>query len=473
MSDTDRPGERDRAAEAEARGRATGSDGGAPAAAAEVAGSSRPAAVGHIVDEETLRAQIDHYRSAHARVREAGDDADNVEGRRGAWDALARLVAPPGGDGAAAEVAYERAFRELGELLDGGAGDVSALAQRVREITDPIFEAVEGDVWDREWPEREWLIPGWLPVGRLGLLSGRGGCGKSRLALQVAARIAHTKPLPSVAVPPLDDDPGAGPAVTAAMDGLDVHQCGPVLFVSWEDERAEIGRRLRALDADKLISEDGIKGIKGRLRFIDARAEGPLWAQSPDGYRFSAELTPTGRKVRATCERMGARLLVVDSLAGAYASDENARHLVRAFCADWDAWASASRCAVMLVSHPPKTPPGAGARAVDADYSGSTDWHNAARWRWSLAPEATGYRLPTVGNKHTGESVDALALRLAKASYGPVKMRVFLAAAQSQFGWRACSAEYAARAAAPAGKAPEGVNDGQATTDGKIGGVLV
>ena len=452
MSETDLPGRRDRDAEAEARAQATGSGtaaakaqgrGAAPAAAA--AGGSIPAGVP--VDVEALRAHIEHFRGAQARVVEtAGGDPEKVEVRRGAWDALSRMVAPAEGDGSAAEVGYARAFFELGQLVTGGVVvDVATLAQRVREITDPIFEATDGDDWLRDWPDREWLIPGWLPVGRLGLLSGRGGRGKSRLAVQVAARIAADPKVGTVPIPPMDgmDDPGAIVAVTGAMDGLDVRHCGPALFVSWEDERAEIGRRLSQLGADKLID---VKGIAGQFRYVDARAEGPLWAQSPDGPRYSAELTPCGRKVRATCERMGARLLVVDSLAGAYAGDENARHLVRAFCANWDAWASASRCAVMLVSHPPKTQAGAGARAVDADYSGSTDWHNAARWRWSLAPEPTGAREePAEGSKRQGESVDAPALRLAKASYGPGNARIFLVGSATQIGWRGCSTEYAIR----------------------------
>ena len=52
------------------------------------------------------------------------------------------------------------------------------------------FPATDGDTWIGPWPDREWLIEGWLPVGRLGMLSGRGGRGKSRLALQLAARMA-------------------------------------------------------------------------------------------------------------------------------------------------------------------------------------------------------------------------------------------------------------------------------------------
>ena len=117
-----------------------------------------------------------------------------------------------------------------------------------------------------------------------------------------------------------------------------------------------------------------------------------------------------------------------------------------------------------------KSPPGAGARAVDTDYSGSTDWHNAARWRWSLAPEATGARLPPEGNKRVGESVDALALRLAKASYGPGDARIFLVASTSRIGWRGCSTDYAARAAMPVGVAPEGGDSGEtAASDGQGG----
>ena len=51
-----------------------------------------------------------------------------------------------------------------------------------------------------------------------------------------------------------------------------------------------------------------------------------------------AELTAAGRRLRRLCERVGARLLVVDPLAAAYGSDENTRGLVRQYMASWDAW---------------------------------------------------------------------------------------------------------------------------------------
>ena len=60
----------------------------------------------------------------------------------------------------------------------------------------------------------------------------------------------------------------------------------------------------------------------------------------PQGRHIStmAELTVTGERVRRLCEQEDARLLVLDPLAAAYAADENARGLVRAFVSHWDAW---------------------------------------------------------------------------------------------------------------------------------------
>ena len=332
--------------------------------------------------------------------------------------------------------------------LEGLAGVVDALhaLDPSGSLSGP-YPPVDDDDWvpTDGWPVREWLIPGWLPVGRLGMLSGRGGRGKSRLALQLAARLAAEQS--GVFVPP------ATTADTTAVDTmlhpLDGNFVGPVVYASWEDEREEIGRRLAAMADDGLVD---VKAVRGRLRFIDLRGAGPLWAPAAGGsghVQTRAAMTVTGGRVRATCEALEARLLVIDSLAGAYAGDENTRALVRAFCADWDAWASATRCTVMLIAHPPKAPSGGSAPSIDADYAGSTDWHNAARWRWALEPTPTGW---TRSDK-TGKDaiVVALALKLAKSSYGPDGARVFLASSESRLGWQGVSVNTAAENAAAKG----------------------
>ena len=300
------------------------------------------------------------------------------------------------------------------------------------------------------WPKRKWLIEGWLPVGRLGMLSGRGGRGKSRLVLQLAARMASTPPslghvlLNGDLVEGVSED---GPTNPRPFSLAATEHCGPVVFASWEDEVDEVGRRLAAMEEDRLVDAGG---LKGRLLYLDLRGRGPVWAPGAEKHVSTvARLTTVGERVRATAENLGARLLVLDSLAGAYASDENVRPLVRAFCADWDAWGTEHGCAVMLVAHPPKRPPRSSGSTIDDDtdddFAGSTDWHNAVRWRWSLGSADTGRRRVRNGSGK-GERISALALACQKASYGerPSQLLFLAAAYNGKVGWKAISAAEAA-----------------------------
>ena len=105
----------------------------------------------------------------------------------------------------------------------------------------------------------------------------------------------------------------------------------------------------------------------------------------------------------------------------------------------------------MLIAHPPKTAGGTG--AVDRDYAGSTDWHNAARWRWTLDWEATRhtYTRPTGTKKngpHTDSQIAAPRLTCAKASYGPNRGGVWLMPSASKIGWRGVTERHAAEAEA-------------------------
>ena len=321
---------------------------------------------------------------------------------------------------------------------------------------DPGVACSDWAAPDGGWPKREWLIEGWLPVGRLGMLSGRGGRGKSRLVLQLAARMASKPPkaghvlLHGAAVEGLEgSDPRRG---TRHPFSLDPKHCGPVVFVSWEDERDEVGRRLEAMAKDGLVDVDE---LKGRLLYLDLRGKGPVWAPSAEKHVSTvARLTMVGQRVRATAEALDARLLVLDSLAGAYASDENIRPLVRAFCADWDAWGTEHRCAVMLVAHPPKRPAGRAGSTIDEDtdddFAGSTDWHNAVRFRWSLGNADTGSRRVEKDAKRDvkGQPVAALGLACPKSSYGEKPdQTLFLAPTERRVGWATISGLAAARRA--------------------------
>ena len=206
-------------------------------------------------------------------------------------------------------------------------------------------------------PDRKWLIKDWLPRGRIGMLTGAGGRGKSWLTLQLAATMAT----------------GGGEWLTRGvhkkMPDVDA---GPVLYATWEDEKSEFVRRIGVGKAAQCKD----------LHIIDLAGSGPVWGL-PVGSSIQARgsLLEIGRQLRAAAEFIRADLLILDSLAGAYGSNENDRAAVREFMAHWDAWGRAVDCTVMLISHPPKDQE----RAGSGGYSGSTDWHGASRWRWELS----------------------------------------------------------------------------------------
>ena len=209
-------------------------------------------------------------------------------------------------------------------------------------------------------PPREWLIKNWLPLGRVGMLTGEGGRGKSWLALQLAAAITTTG--------------GhwlqrAG-ASDPKMPPVDGH--GTVVFATWEDEPTEFVRRIGTETAAAMQN----------CHIVDLAGTGPVWGAAPGAStQTRAQLLPTGESLRAFAKQVNADLLILDSLAGAFGSNENDRSLVREFMASWDAWGRDADCTVMLLAHPPKT--------AATGYSGSTDWHGASRWRWELTQEKT------------------------------------------------------------------------------------
>ena len=245
----------------------------------------------------------------------------------------------------------------------------------------------KGDDWLKRSPERKWLIHSWLPAGRVTMLTGPGKVGKSRLALQLAAAIAAGTS---------DWLPGGGPKLI-----LD-EPAGAVL-ATWEDEYDEVARRLHEM---KMHTE-----VENRLRHVAPSA--PLWNSSADD-PFS-RVTEQREKLREYCEDKKARLLVVDPRAAAYGSNENDRAMVRAFMTDWDRWAQKKACAVLLITHPPKS---------EGPYSGTTDWYAAARAVWELAART----VDPGGKKSNKKDGDRRAVQFAclDTNYAPTPPPLWL-----------------------------------------------
>ena len=283
-------------------------------------------------------------------------------------------------------------------------------------------------------PKREWLVPEWIPAGRAGLLAGQGGGGKSLLAVQLGCALAAgtgaNEATGRQGEPWLPSAECEYPARTVPYVGCP--EPVDVVFASWEDEPDECQRRMHYMAGKPRFGFANSARTGERFHWVDMRTRGPLWgppepksgASTHD--RNRGALLPAGAKLRAYCEAVGARLLVIDPLAAAFANDENARALVRAFMADWDAWAQASGCTVLILAHPPK--------GSDSAYSGSTDWEGAARFLISFGRERIGDK-PSGG---TDNRPWGMRLLLVKANYARAGRAAWLRLVGKADAWEQC-----------------------------------
>lgn len=215
--------------------------------------------------------------------------------------------------------------------------------------------------------EVSFLVKGWMPDATLSVLTGAGGAGKSRIALQLAVAIATGAERfiwPSATRRPVD---------CRAPELQTAGQPAPVVFAAWETRRLAFANRLAAI-----CGQEGVDRLTGRLHYVNMRPSGGLWGATPGAHTSTAGgWLPGGNALRAYAKRAGARLLIIDPLAAAFVANENDRALVRAFLSGLDQWAEDTGCAVLIISHPPKS---------GDPQSGSTDWRNGVQAVWELAP---------------------------------------------------------------------------------------
>ena len=300
-------------------------------------------------------------------------------------------------------------------LRSENATEQERARRTIRALIDQQIVIPDGALISNWKPEdlrvlRPFLLKDWLPSGRPAILFADGGVGKTWLALALCAGIARP--------------PAAGPqgwlhsrekeTVGVPVIGEEFRSGAPVLFATYEDEMPDVFYRLSA------IRLGGTGGQRGDWNNWELPAEmpnlqvldmvglglGPCWG-TPQGELTNRrnELLPAGEAVRKVAEEHGARLLVIDSLAACYASNENGRGSVHEFLRSWDEWGRVQSCTTLFIAHTNKA----------GEFSGSTAWHNAVRTRWHLGYEKIGTK-PKNNQPDTRESVPVLTCE--KINYG-------------------------------------------------------
>lgn len=243
------------------------------------------------------------------------------------------------------------------------------------ELPGVLFTAV--DLAGKPVPERQWLVSEMIPAGKVTLLSGDGGTGKSLIALQLCV------------------------AVVTGRHWLGLQPAsGCALFVTAEDDKDEVHRRLH-----HIVAAEGLDlGEVENLTILSLAGRDALLATpGPDGLLHPTSLF-AGLQTRLVQHPV--TLLVLDTLADLFGGNENARSEARQFVQLLVGLALHCECTVLLLAHPSLS-----GLASGSGTSGSTAWNNSVRSRLYL---------DKVKSSDAEPDADARVLRVMKSNYGPV-----------------------------------------------------
>lgn len=234
-------------------------------------------------------------------------------------------------------------------------------------------------------PPREWLVTGLIPHRTVTILGGDGGTGKSLVALQLAV---------------------ASAARTAWLGQL-VERPGPVVYISAEDERDELHRRMADVTESEHLSFTDLTDLK----FRSLAGENAILA---DLSRQTGKMKSTAlfKTLEANVKAIKPTLVVLDTLADLHSGDQNDQSHARQFITLLRGLCVRHGCTVLLLAHPSLTGINSGTGT-----GGSMAWGNSVRSRLYLR------RIKEDGQE---ADPDLRVLETMKSNYGKIGGQVTL-----------------------------------------------
>ncbi|MGU3656790.1 AAA family ATPase [Methylobacterium fujisawaense] len=225
--------------------------------------------------------------------------------------------------------------------------------------------------------EKVWYVPGLIPHNEVTMLTGKGGIGKSLLALQALICIALGLPF------------FGRPTKRARVVGFFCEDDPDVLHRRTKDICAALGVDVRELDGWMRLASR--KYADNLLAAYEGARGGPMMKR-----------TAVFDKLEAFCVEFGAEVALLDTIADVFGGNEIDRQQVRQFVQGCAGRLAGALGACIIVGHPSKSGQAEGGDGT----SGSTAWHGSVRSRLYLEE---------AGEKGSGY----VKLTLMKSNYGP------------------------------------------------------
>jgi RecA-family ATPase len=254
------------------------------------------------------------------------------------------------------------------------------------------FETFDASQWEGVPIEpRRWIAHNRIPVGEPGIMSGDGGTGKTKLALQLGASVSAELP--------------------DWVGGL-VETHGPVIVCSAEEKLKEMHRRTLDVVEHRGLS---FKDLRGRLHFICDHDNTVLGAPDRNGV---VQPTMSLLRLEKTVASIRPALVIVENAADVYSGNESDRPNVTRFVRSLLGRLTVPcESTVMLIQHPSVSGLNDG-----TGRSGSTGWNNSGRWRCNftkIKDDDSGLRQFEVVKNNYGPDGEKVRLRWDRGVFVP------------------------------------------------------